>query len=201
MALFSSLDGPLVHSRSYGFLLILPLYTHTIDLKSDTEIEGFPWPAWTRQIDRKTGRRLSLRLMPSLRRPRHADDGIRLLPVAGLPAAYRPRPARGYERRDVLFFFYRDQIEIEGDDRLATHALVPLWISRTQAIRKRSRSWMEFSRRTRRCSDFTRRCIGSTERMEDRVIFCGVCGRGAMARFARRGICPSTSDPNGAKQS
>src|SRR5262249_31940991 len=61
---FSSLDGPLIHSRSYGFLLILPLYTHTTDLKSDTEIEGFPWPAWTRQIDRKTGRRLSLRLWP-----------------------------------------------------------------------------------------------------------------------------------------
>jgi hypothetical protein len=129
--LFSSLDGPLVHSRSYGFLLILPLYTHTIDLKSDTEIEGFPWPAWTRQTDRKTGRRMSLRLMPFYqdRVTPTMESVFYLWPI------YRRHtglgPLAGYERRDVLFFFYRDQIEGEGDERLATNALVPLWISRT----------------------------------------------------------------------
>jgi hypothetical protein len=129
--LFSSLDGPLVHSRSYGFLLILPLYTRTIDLKSQTEIRGFPWPAWVRQTDLETGRRLSLRLMPFYgdRRTQTMESTFYLWPL------YRRRTGlgslAGYERRDVLFFLYRDQTEGEGDARLQTRALVPLWISRT----------------------------------------------------------------------
>lgn len=129
--LFSSLDGPLLHSRSYGFLLILPLYTRTIDLKNDTEIQGFPWPAWVRQTDLKTGRRLSLRLMPfyAERRTQTMESAFYLWPF------YRRHTGlgslAGYERRDVLFFLYRDQTEGEGDTRLETRALVPLWISRT----------------------------------------------------------------------
>jgi hypothetical protein len=128
---FSSLDAPLLHSRSYGFLLILPLYTHTMDLKGDTETQGFPWPAWTRQIDGKTGRRLSLRLTPFY------QDSVTptMESVFYLWPFYRRHtglgPLAGYERRDVLFFFYRDQTEPDGDGRLQTHALVPLWISRT----------------------------------------------------------------------
>jgi hypothetical protein len=129
--LFSSLDGPLVHSRSYGFLIILPLYTRTIDLKSDTEIRGFPWPAWVQQTDLKTGKRLSLRLLPFYeeRRTQTMESAFYLWPF------YRRRTGlgslAGYERRDVLFFLYRDQTEAQGDARLETRALVPLWISRT----------------------------------------------------------------------
>jgi hypothetical protein len=128
--LFSSLDGPRVHSRSYGFLLILPLYTHTIDLVSDTETEGFPWPAWVRQTDLKTGRRLSLRLLPFYgeRATPTMESAFYLWPL------YRRRTGlgslAGFDRRDVLFFLYRDQTEGEGQNRLETHALVPLWISR-----------------------------------------------------------------------
>jgi hypothetical protein len=126
---FSSLDGPTVHSRSYAFLLILPLYTHTIDLRTDTEIKGFPWPFWTTQTDRKSGERLSLRLTPlyESRRTAALESKFYFWPF------YRRRTGLGdsasYERSDVLFVFYRDQLE-PGDPPLHIHALVPLGVCR-----------------------------------------------------------------------
>jgi hypothetical protein len=127
---FSSIDGPLVHSRSYGFLLILPLYTETIDLKTDTETTGFPWPFWTVQRDRKTGERLSLRLTPFYedRRTATMESAFYLWPF------YRRHSGLGedasYRRTDVLFLFYRDQHEGEGQNSRDIRALVPLWVSR-----------------------------------------------------------------------
>jgi hypothetical protein len=126
---FSSLDGPTVHSRSYAFLLVLPLYTHTIDLRSDTDIKGFPWPFWTTQTDRKSGERQSLRLTPfyESRRTAALESKFYLWPF------YRRRTglgdSAGYERSDVLFVFYRDQLE-PGDPAVHTHALVPLGVCR-----------------------------------------------------------------------
>src|SRR5262249_28517877 len=61
---FASIDGPPIHSRSYAFLVTLPLYTKTVDLESDPETTGFPWPFWTVERDRKTGERLTLRIPP-----------------------------------------------------------------------------------------------------------------------------------------
>ena len=123
---FSSIDGPLVHSRSYGFLPILPLYTETIDLKTDTETTGFPWPFWTVQRDRKTGERLSLRLTPFYedRRTATMESAFYLWPF------YRHHSGLGedasYRRTDVLFLLYRDQHEGEGQNSRDTLALVPL---------------------------------------------------------------------------
>jgi len=127
--LFSTLDGPTLHSASYAFLLLLPLYTHTIDLTSNTEIKGFPWPFWTTQTDRKTGRRLSLRLTPIYeeRRTASLESTFYAWPF------YRHRTglgdSAGYERTDVLFVFYRDETQ-PTDPPLHVRALVPLGVWR-----------------------------------------------------------------------
>jgi hypothetical protein len=128
---FSSIDGPRVHSRSYGFLLIFPLYTETVDLKSDTETTGFPWPFWTVERDRKTGERLGLRLTPFYedRRTATMESVFYLWPF------YRRHTGLGddaeYRRTDVLFLFYRDQHEGAGPSARHIRALVPLWVSRS----------------------------------------------------------------------
>ncbi|MBI2963983.1 MAG: hypothetical protein HYY35_09535 [Deltaproteobacteria bacterium] len=128
--LFSALDGPRIESRSYAFLLVLPLYTHTIDRASDTEIEGFPWPFWTIERELSSGRRRSLRLTPLYQDRRTAT----MHSVFYFWPFYRRHEGLGddaaYRRADVLFLFYRDQHEGEGDMRLHTRALVPLWIDR-----------------------------------------------------------------------
>lgn len=128
--LFSAIDGPRLHSRSYAFLLVLPLYTHTVDRTSNSEIEGFPWPFWTLQRDRSTGRRLSLRLTPFYE-DRHTAT---MHSVFYFWPFYRRHEGLGddaaYRRTDVLFLFYRDQLEGEGDTRLRTRVLVPLWVDR-----------------------------------------------------------------------
>ncbi len=128
--LFSTIEGPRIESRSYAFLLVLPLYTHTIDRASDTEIEGFPWPFWTVQREISTGRRLSLRLMPFYEDRRTAT----MHSVFYFWPFYRRREGLGddaaYRRTDVLFLFYRDQREGEGEMRLHTRVLVPLWVDR-----------------------------------------------------------------------
>jgi hypothetical protein len=127
---FSSIDGPFVRSRSYGFLLVFPLYTETIDLKSDTETTGFPWPFWTVQRNRKTGERLSLRLTPFYQDRRTAT----MESVFYLWPFYRRRIGLGedasYRRTDVLFVLYHDQHEGEGQNFRQSRALVPLWVSR-----------------------------------------------------------------------
>jgi len=126
---FSALDGPMVHSRSYAFLLVLPLYTHTVDLRSDTEIKGFPWPFWTTQTDRKSGDRLSLRLTPLYEDRRSAvlESKFYFWPF------YRHHEglgdSAGYERTDVLFVFYRDEVDPAQPPR-HIHALVPLGVCR-----------------------------------------------------------------------
>ena len=127
---FSAIDGPRLHSRSYAFLLVLPLYTHTVDLAHDTATRGFPWPFWVEQVDRRTGERLSLRLTPFYGRRRTAtlDSVFYFWPF------YRRRDGRGddaaYRRTDVLFLVYRDQWEGEAGERRHTRALVPLWVER-----------------------------------------------------------------------
>jgi hypothetical protein len=128
---FSSIDGPRIHSRSYAFLLIFPLYTKTVDLKSDREMTGFPWPFWTVERDRKTGERLTLRLTPFYedRRTATMESVFYLWPF------YRRHTGLGedasYRRTDVLFLIYRDQHEGEGESARQIRALVPLWVSRS----------------------------------------------------------------------
>ncbi len=129
--LFSAIDGPTLQSRSYAFLLlVLPLYTHTIDSKNDTETYGFPWPVEVYQVDRKTGRRISLRLAPFYQDSELPATRSTFL----LWPFYRHKTGRGdasdYERTDSFLVIYRDQSEGEGKDRLETDVLVPLWISR-----------------------------------------------------------------------
>ncbi len=139
--LFSAIDGPTLQSRSYAFLLlVLPLYTHTIDSKNDTETYGFPWPAEVYQVDRKTGRRISLRLAPWYQDSEFPATRSTFL----LWPFYRHKTGRGdaadYERTDSLFVIYRDQSEGEGKDRLETDVLVPLWISRDRPGRGSSQA-------------------------------------------------------------
>jgi hypothetical protein len=128
---FSSIDGPRIHSRSYAFLLIFPLYTKTVDLKSDTETTGFPWPFWTVERDLKTGEQLTLRLTPFYedRRTATMESVFYLWPF------YRRHTGLGedasYRRTDVLFLIYRDQDEGEGEGARQIRALVPLWVSRS----------------------------------------------------------------------
>ena len=130
--LFSTLDGPRIHSRSYAFLLILPLYTHTLDLKTGSEIDGFPWPFWTIERDAQSGERRSIRLMPIYERRTTAT----MEQVFYFWPFYRRHTglgdSSGYRRSDVLFLFYRDQIEGETPSRGHIRALVPLWVSREE---------------------------------------------------------------------
>jgi len=127
---FSAVDGPTLSSRSYAFLLVLPLYTHTVDLARDSETRGFPWPLWVEQVDRRSGERQSLRLTPFFGRRRTAtlDSVFYFWPF------YRQRSGRGedaaYRRTDVLFVVYRDQWEGEAAQRRHIRALVPLWVER-----------------------------------------------------------------------
>ncbi len=130
--LFSTIDSPQLESRSYGFLplVFLPLYTHTIDRTTNSEITGFPWPAWMHQDDLTTGARRSTRYTPIYER-RETENLVSTF--YGWPF-YRHREGRGddagYERTDVLFVLYRDQVEGEAATRLHSRALLPLWISR-----------------------------------------------------------------------
>ena len=128
--LYSTIESPKLESRSYVYLLVLPLYTHTIDRKADTETYGFPWPFWVYEIDRKTGERQSLRLAPFYQDRR--TDSMRS--VFYLWPVYRHRIGRGeatpYERTDLFLVFYRDQSEDAQPKRQHISALVPLWVSR-----------------------------------------------------------------------
>ena len=130
---FSTIDSPSLVSRSYAFLLLLPLYTHTIDRATNSEITGFPWPFWTTQNDLTTGERRSTRYTPiyELRQTETLTSTFYFWPF------YRRREGRGddagYRRTDVLFVLYRDQDEGDGRQRSHTRALLPLWISRDGA--------------------------------------------------------------------
>ncbi|MGH7858053.1 MAG: hypothetical protein ACREQY_12065, partial [Candidatus Binatia bacterium] len=127
---FSTIDGPSLESRTFGYLLVLPLYTHTIDRKSATETWGFPWPFWVLQRSTATGERRSIRLAP-LYQDRRTDS---LRSVFYLWPFYRWRQGlgedAGYERTDVLFVLHRDQYEGEGERRLHTRVTLPLRVSR-----------------------------------------------------------------------
>ncbi len=129
--LFSSIDGPDLQSRSYGFLLVFPLYTHTVDRKGDSETFGFPWPLWIFQRGLKNGERRSLRLAPFYQ-DRRTDT---LRSVFTLWPLYRHRTGlgddAGYERTDAFFVIYRNQHEGRGPNELRTRVLLPLWISRS----------------------------------------------------------------------
>ena len=126
--LFSAIDGPRLHSRSYAFLLVLPLYTDTVDVAHGTETTGFPWPFWVRQVDRRSGEQTSLRLTPfyERRRTAAAESVFYLWPF------YRRHEGlgddAGYRRTDVLFLFYRDQWESEAEHRSHIRAVVPAWV-------------------------------------------------------------------------
>ncbi|MEA2624903.1 MAG: hypothetical protein QOD06_948, partial [Candidatus Binatota bacterium] len=126
---FASIEGPRLTSRSYAFLILLPLYTHTVDRREGTETSGFPWPFWIVQRDLATGRRRSLRLTPFYqdRETEFVHSKFVLWPF------YRHKVGRaelaGYERTDSLFVFYRDQREPEGRGARRFRILVPLWSS------------------------------------------------------------------------
>lgn len=129
---FSAVDSPSVQSRSYAFLplVVLPLYTHTIDRTTNSEITGFPWPVWMTQDDLTSGERRSTRYTPIYER---RVTGTMTSIFYAWPF-YRRREGRGddagYRRTDVLFVLYRDQIEGEGDRREQTRVLLPFWIAR-----------------------------------------------------------------------
>ena len=137
---FSAVDGPMIDSRSYGFLLFLPLYTRTIDRAAGSEIRGFPWPVWSEETDLKTGERKSIRLTPIYENRVTATQRQMFY---GWPF-YRRREGLGddasYRRTDVLFVLYRDESEGEGERRARTVALLPFWISRQRGERENAQS-------------------------------------------------------------
>ncbi|MGH7899475.1 MAG: hypothetical protein ACREQQ_16085, partial [Candidatus Binatia bacterium] len=129
--LFTTIESSRLESWSYAFLLlVLPLYTHTIDHAAGTETYGFPWPFWVYQLDRQSGERRSLRLTPFYQE--------RVTPVARSVfyfwPFYRRHTGEGedasYRRTDVLFVLYRDQSEGDGASRQRILSLLPLWTSR-----------------------------------------------------------------------
>jgi hypothetical protein len=130
--LFSSIEGPTLRSRSWSFLplVLLPLYTHTVDLRTDREIIAFPWPAEVVERERSTGRRLSLRLAPFWQ---DRTSGVLRSRFVMWPF-YRHREGlgddAGYRRTDVLFFLYRSERAEEAGEAVATDVLVPFWRSR-----------------------------------------------------------------------
>lgn len=128
--LFSSIDGPDLESRSYGFLLLFPLYTHTLDRRGDKETFGFPWPLWTFQRSLKSGEFRSLRFAPFFQDRR--TESLRSVFV--LWPLYRHRTGSGedakYERSDFLLLLYRNQSESQGPGELHTRVLFPFWVSR-----------------------------------------------------------------------
>ena len=127
---FSTMEGPTIESRSYGFLLILPLYTRTIDRAAGTDVRGFPWPVWSTQDDLKTGERLSTRYTPIYQDRKTATQHS----VFYFWPFYRRQEGLGddssYRRVDSLFVFYRDQSEGDGAARKRLSAIVPFWVSR-----------------------------------------------------------------------
>jgi hypothetical protein len=140
--LFSLVDGPQIQSRTFGYLLILPLYTRTLDRKNGTETAGFPWPFWTIQRETATGERSSIRLAPLYQDRRTAV----FRSVFYLWPFYRWRQglgdASGYERTDVLFVLYRDQHEGEDEaTRRHTRVVLPLRISRSDDDDARSQTF------------------------------------------------------------
>jgi hypothetical protein len=128
--IFSTMEGPKIDHRIYGFLLVLPVYTHTIDRAADTETWGFPWPAWLEQRRLSTGERLTIRYAPFYQDRRTAVQRS----VFYLWPLYRHRKGLGddatFERTDLLFVLYRDQHEGEGPTALRTRVLFPLFASR-----------------------------------------------------------------------
>jgi hypothetical protein len=136
--LASRLEGSTVESRSYGFLLFLPLWTRTVDRASDTETLGFPWPAWVLQRSLATGERLSLRLAPFYQDRR--DPTLRS--VFYLWPLYRRREGLGEDsgerRRDVLFVVFRE--ESSRAARRRVRVVLPFWVSRWEGERGRGQS-------------------------------------------------------------
>lgn len=137
---FSIVEGPDIDSRIYGFLIIFPIYTHTIDRKNDLETWGFPWPVWLEQRKLSTGERLTIRYAPVYQDRRTAVQRS----VFYMWPFYRHRLGLGddptFERTDVMFLLYRDQHEGEGATRLHTRVYFPLSVSRTTRDRERSQS-------------------------------------------------------------
>lgn len=129
---FSVIEGPRLVSRSYAFLLVIPLYTHTVDARTDTEILGFPWPFWIEQWERKTGRRQSLRLTPLYEERTTAA----MRSTFYLWPFYRHKVGLGdvrYERTDSLLVLYRDERQGEGANASSTFALFPVWVDKRSA--------------------------------------------------------------------
>lgn len=129
--LFSAVRGPKLESRTIGYLIVLPLYTHTVNRKDDTETYGFPWPLWVLQRRSTTGERLSLRLTPFYQDRR--TDTMRS--VFTLWPFYRHRTGlgdlSGYERTDLMLVLYRSQRESETDGERRTRVAFPLWASQS----------------------------------------------------------------------
>ena len=127
--LFSLIDGPRVTSRTWGYLLVIPLYTHTIDREAGTATTGFPWPFWTTQRSLATGELLSARFTPFWQDRRTESLRSRFV----MWPFWRHREglgeSAGYERTDVFFFVWRDQSEKDGARRL--RVLFPFWRSET----------------------------------------------------------------------
>ena len=127
---FSVLDGADLDSTTYGYLLIFPIYTHSIDRKNDTETWGYPWPAWLEQRRLSTGERLTIRYAPFYQDRQTPVQRS----VFWFWPLYRHREGRGddptFERTDVLFLAYRDQHEGEGRTRLHTRVAFPFFVAR-----------------------------------------------------------------------
>jgi hypothetical protein len=128
--IFSTIEGPKIDHRIWGYLLVFPIYTHTIDRAADTETWGFPWPLWLEQRKLSTGERLTIRYAPIYQ---DRQTAVQRSIFYAWPF-YRYREGLGddptFERTDVLFVLYRDQHEGEGPTELRTRVLFPLFARR-----------------------------------------------------------------------
>jgi len=127
------------------------------------------------------------------------DDGGGLLLLAVLQTSYRPRRQPGYRRSDVLFLFYRDQIEGETPSRGHIRALVPLWVSREENGAGEGQSFALLDGlfpKNETLKHSTLHSIGSTARRaataKPGVTSFGDGPRGRWQSSARRGISLAT---------
>jgi hypothetical protein len=134
--LYTRLDSATEHSRTYGLL-----FTHTTDLKENTESWGFPWPLWVWQTRLDSGETLSLRLAPFYQ-DRHQGalhSRFYLWPI------YRSRTIEeadySWMRRDFLLVLGRYSKEefLAPPSSRTVSTLFPLWrLTETDGTRRQS---------------------------------------------------------------
>jgi hypothetical protein len=134
--LYTRLDSPSQHSRTYGLFL-----THTTNSKENTNSWGFPWPLWMWQTRLDSGETLSLRLAPFYQ-DRHQGSlhsRFYLWPI------YRNRMIEeedhSWMRRDFLLVVgrYSKEEYLSPPSSRTLSTLFPLWrLTETDDTRRQS---------------------------------------------------------------